>query len=327
MSAPVDVLVLGPSNIGDGILVSPVIQRLHARVPSARLTLCVGERAIALFEDDPRIGTLVCLDDFPGVWGRLRLLGLLWRLRPAWLVDLRRTALPVFWRPWRIMAYIRPAPRALIHMRDRHLWRLGRQVPAARGAADRTDAASLWLSEQDRRHAESLLSRFGVPAGARIALLCPGARSHIKRWTAAGFAEVADRLAGERGLEIVFSGEPEEREVVAEVLGLMRARAHNAVGLTTIRQAGALMRRAAVVITNDSASLHLASACNVPTVAMFGPTDARKYGPRAAHRRVLRRQLFCSPCERALCRFNLECMRFISPEEVYHAACELLGEA
>jgi ADP-heptose:LPS heptosyltransferase len=97
------------------------------------------------------------------------------------------------------------------------------------------------------------------------------------------------------------------------------------VGLVTIRQLGVLMQRSHLVITNDSASLHLASALQVPTVAVFGPTDADKYGPTSAQSRTIRRRLFCAPCEQALCRFNHECMRFVSADEVYNAASELLG--
>ena len=81
------------------------------------------------------------------------------------------------------------------------------------------------------------------------------------------------------------------------------------------------------MITNDSAALHLASAVRVPTVAVFGPTDAEKYGPTAVRSRTVRRQLFCAPCEQSLCRFSHECMRFISPEEVYAAARALLDGA
>ena len=90
---------------------------------------------------------------------------------------------------------------------------------------------------------------------------------------------------------------------------------------------GRWLQRAALVLSNDSASLHLASAVGAPTVAVFGPTDERKYGPTAPRSRVVRRRLFCSPCEQALCRFSHECMRFIGADEVYDAAKRLLLEA
>jgi ADP-heptose:LPS heptosyltransferase len=95
----------------------------------------------------------------------------------------------------------------------------------------------------------------------------------------------------------------------------------------TLPQLAALMQRAGLVLTNDSASLHLACAVGAPVLALFGPTDPRKYGPTGPRDRVLQRRLFCVPCEQALCRFNHECMRFITPDEVYEAARQLLDEA
>jgi lipopolysaccharide heptosyltransferase II len=204
-------------------------------------------------------------------------------------------------------------------MRERHLWKLRVQTGTAASSN-----GSLWLSPKDTAHVEQLLKRWRLDTAKLLVVICPGARSHIKRWTAEGFAALADRLISEAGVSIIFCGEPDEEVIVEEVVTAMRQPAHSAVGLTTIRQAAALMQRAQLVITNDSASLHLASALKVPTVAIFGPTDADKYGPTAPKHRTIRRRLFCSPCEQALCRFNHECMRFISPQEVYDAATQLL---
>jgi len=318
------VLIIGPSNIGDAILAGDVVAAVREQHPDAHLTLVVGERAQALFAGDPRIQTLVNADAFSSPMGRLQLALSLWRYQPQVVVDLRHTLYPMLLKPLSAWRYLRQPPRRLVHMRERHLWKLQTQVPAAAESA--SSNGSLWLSPKDAAHIEQLLKRWRVDASRPIVIICPGARSHIKRWTAEGFAALADRLIADAGVSVIFCGEPEEEVVVEEVLTSMHRPAHNAVGLTTIRQAGALMQRAKLVITNDSASLHLASAVNVPTVAIFGPTDANKYGPTATRSRTIRRQLFCSPCEQALCRFNHECMRFITAEEVYDAAKILLGD-
>ena len=184
---------------------------------------------------------------------------------------------------------------------------------------------SLWASSKDEAHVEQLWKRWRLEGRRPLVIICPGARSHIKRWTTDGLARVAERLVAELQADVVLSGEPDEATVIEEVATRMRHRAHSAVGLTTIRQLGVLMRRAQLVITNDSASLHLASAVGVPTVALFGPTDPEKYGPTSPSSRTIRRTLFCSPCEQSLCRFSHECMRFISADEVYEAARQLLA--
>ena len=322
------ILIIGPSNIGDAILASDVIAEAHSRYPDAHLTLVVGERAKAVFADDPRIHTLVDANLFGSPRGRLKLALALWRYRPHLLVDLRHTLYPLLLKPLEAWRYLRQPPRSLAHMRDRQLWKLHAQVPhldnCSRFKGQGSTEVPLWLSQKDVAHVEQLWKRWRLDGAGRLIIICPGARSHIKRWTAEGFARVADRLISEGQAQVVFSGEPDEEPIVEEILGQMRQRAHSAVGLVTIRQLGVLMRRAGLVITNDSASLHLASAVQVPTVAIFGPTDERKYGPTSPRSRAIRRRLFCAPCEASLCRFAHECMRFISPDEVYEAARQLL---
>jgi lipopolysaccharide heptosyltransferase II len=169
------------------------------------------------------------------------------------------------------------------------------------------------------------MKRWAIDASKRLVVLCPGARSHIKRWDGGRFAQVADRLIAEHGVEVVFSGEPDEGELINEIRAQMTHRAHTAVGSTTLTQTAVLMQRSALVLTNDSASLHLACAVGAPVLALFGPTDEHKYGPTGSRDRVLRRRLVCAPCEQALCRFHHECMRFLSAEEVYVTASQLLN--
>ena len=325
MAEPQRILVIGLSNIGDAILMSPVIQRLHHRFPEARLTLLVGERAQPLFDQDPRVHELWCSDDFRGPLGRLKLAGRVRALRPDLLIDLRQTLLPLVWKPWRALRYARRPPTTILHKRQQHLWRLACQSGQSPAGDDGLSwQPSLWISTQERDYVAGLLQRWSIQPELPIVIICPGARSHIKRWPAERFAQVADRLIEEQRVEVLFSGEPDEGPIIKEILAAMRQRGHSAVGSVTIRQLGALMEHARLVITNDSASLHMACAVGVPVLAIFGPTDERKYGPTGPQDRVVRRRLFCAPCEQALCRFSHECMRFIPAEEVYAAAVELL---
>jgi len=159
-----------------------------------------------------------------------------------------------------------------------------------------------------------------------LVAMAPGARSHIKRWRADGFAAVADRLAADQQAAVVFTGEAEEQPVINDIIARMRTTPLSVVGQTTLPELGALLRRCAALLTNDSATLHLAGLVGTPTIAIFGPTDPRKYGPRGPRDLVLQRQLDCVPCEAAQCRYQHECMRFLEPYEVYGAVVGLLGE-
>jgi ADP-heptose:LPS heptosyltransferase len=100
----------------------------------------------------------------------------------------------------------------------------------------------------------------------------------------------------------------------------MRNKAHTLVGRTNIRQLAAVLKRSRLLITNDSAPLHLACAVGTRVLAIFGPTDPRKYGPTGEFDIVVSKKLSCSPCEKAECAQNYECMKLITPDDVFEAA-------
>ena len=84
-------------------------------------------------------------------------------------------------------------------------------------------------------------------------------------------------------------------------------------------------------VTGDTGPMHMAAAMGVPVVALFGPSDPNRYGPRASAERIMRVQLPCSPCGQvrlppARCRGHVpDCMDGISVDAVVAAALDLLG--
>ena len=165
-----------------------------------------------------------------------------------------------------------------------------------------------------------------APPGAPLVAIAPGARSHLKRWPAPGFAAVADALVRERGAQVLLVGDAEDRPTAEQVAAAMQYAPMNLAGRTTLRQLAALFRRMALVLTNDSACLHVAGAVGTPVVALFGPTDPVKYGPTGPRDSVVRLGLVCSPCERALCPYGHECLQWLPPRDVLAAARNALRD-
>jgi ADP-heptose:LPS heptosyltransferase len=174
------------------------------------------------------------------------------------------------------------------------------------------------ITKEDEEYCQALLKSEKV--GETFVVINAGAKSHLKRWNREGFAEVADRLIAECGVSVVLIGREEDKETVTAVMSKMKRKAHNFVGRTNIRQLAALMKAAKLLITNDSAPLHLACAAGTKVLAIFGPTDADKYGPTGEFDVVMCAKLSCSPCESATCRCSYECMKLISSSEVFEAA-------
>ncbi len=184
------------------------------------------------------------------------------------------------------------------------------------------DKPYIYISPEDDIYISRLLKEEGVKEP--VVIINAGAKSHLKRWTPEGFAEVADRLIDSCGADVVFIGSKEDESVVAAVISKMKHKAHNFVNRTNIRQLASLLEHSRLLITNDSAPLHLGCAVGVKVLALFGPTDPKKYGPTGEFDTFINKRLSCAPCEKAVCKHNYECMRLILPDTVFEAAKMML---
>ncbi|MBI4313538.1 MAG: lipopolysaccharide heptosyltransferase II [Candidatus Omnitrophica bacterium] len=312
------ILLISLSNIGDAVLTTPVLEALHRRWPQAKLTLMVGPRAVPLFERDPRVSEIIPYEKRMPPAKRLGWLARLRAGRYDVAVDLRNSLLP-FWTGAPVKTqFFRPAPRRL-HRSEAHLDALRRigldceNVPMRLYAAPEEQAA--------------VAQRLRQATGENLTIaVAPGARSHLKRWKADGFARVCDLLSEELKASIVLVGDAEDRPTALAVKSRMRHVALDWTGETSLRELAALFERVALVITNDSACLHIAAAAAAPLVSIFGPTDPVKYGPVSPLDEVVRLALVCGPCEKALCIYGHECMNQLEVREVLAAARRRLAK-
>ena len=121
----------------------------------------------------------------------------------------------------------------------------------------------------------------------------PGSAWPGKRWPAAHWAELA-RTCLAAGITVAFTGAPEERPVADAILASMGNAAggvRDFVGRTTLPEAAWILNRAGRVVTGDTAAMHLAAACGVPTLALFGPSNPVETGPYGAGHFILQTQI------------------------------------
>jgi heptosyltransferase-2 len=156
----------------------------------------------------------------------------------------------------------------------------------------------------------------------------PGAAyGGAKRWVADGFVEAASRLATEERASVVLFGSESERalsETIAASIGGRGIAATNLAGRTSLREFIEMASACRLFVTNDSGAMHIASACGVPTVAVFGATDDIATGPTGPLARVVRHPVECSPCLLRECPIDHRCMTRVTPDQVTAVALELL---
>ncbi len=147
-----------------------------------------------------------------------------------------------------------------------------------------------------------------------------GRDAGVKRWPAAHYARLIERLEG-RGYRPVLLGGPADAEVVGQVLRELKNECTSFAGRLSLAETAAVMRRCSFLLTNDGGLLHLAVAQDIPTASFFGPTDARVYGPypHSGRHLILTRDLSCSPCYKNFrmppCPFDRACLEQLSAEE------------
>jgi lipopolysaccharide heptosyltransferase II len=182
---------------------------------------------------------------------------------------------------------------------------------------------ALALTDEDEAAADRWLAERGIPPG--FIAIAPGSIWGTKRWPY--YPALAAALEG----PLVLIGGSDDTRLADEVMGAAPGRAWSGAGTLSLRVSAALIKRARVLVTNDSAPLHLATAVGTPLVAIFGPTVPEQgFGPRGSRSLALGHAgLGCRPCSAhgpQVCPLgHHRCMRELSVETVAEATVMVAG--
>jgi heptosyltransferase-2 len=158
--------------------------------------------------------------------------------------------------------------------------------------------------------------------------VAPGAAyGGAKRWLTERFAETAIRIARERQADVAVIGSALESPIcqaVSDAIIASGVRCADLSGKTTLPELIELMAACDLCLTNDSGPMHIASALGVPTVAVFGATDAAATGPTGDHSRIVQEPVECSPCLLRECPIDHRCMVRVGTDRVVGVALDLL---
>lgn len=289
-------LVIQTAFLGDVILTTPLLSAIAAH--HGPVDVVTTPIAAPLLETHPAVGQVIPYDKrrTERGWGGIRSVARRLQadryeraylphrsLRTAALARLARIPSRIgFSGRWSFLyTDARPKPRSG-HESDR-LLALAEEAPAAYRPHLRPTA-------EDERVAAALVQ-------GNFVALAPGSIWGSKRWPY--YAALAAKLA-ERVTIVVVGGTDDVQlgDEITRAVGQSGGQAVNACGQLTLRQSAALIGRATVLVTNDSAPLHLATAMGTPVVALFGPTVTEfGFGPLGAGDLALGVEgLLCRPC-------------------------------
>ncbi|MDD5449864.1 MAG: glycosyltransferase family 9 protein [Candidatus Omnitrophica bacterium] len=306
------ILFITLSNIGDIILTTPVLSVLKKEFPLASIDVMSGAKGAEIFSGHPLAARYIRYDKSlkTGLkWGLIRELR---KRKYDLIVDLRNSLFPLLIGSRYRTSLLKNTPRTIVHKKERHLWKL-----KGLGLDTSDSPFAFHVGAEDEKFIENRLAELNVRRP--FAVITPGAKSDLKRWTKEGFAALCEMISNELGLDVVMAGDREDTEIINSIKKICRAKVFDLSGKLNLRQFGALVKRSRLLVTNDSAPMHIGHALKARAIAaFFGPTDPKKYGPDEANSVIIRKDLNCSPCEVAQCvRKNHECMRLINADEVF----------
>ena len=152
----------------------------------------------------------------------------------------------------------------------------------------------------------------------------PGAHyGSSKRWYPSEFANVASSLSNK--YDIIIFGGPNEQNFASDIEKHLIENGienfQNLAGKTSIEELINLIRNLDLFITNDSGPMHLAAAMQIPTIAIFGPTNDKETSQWKNEKSlIVKKNLDCQPCLKRECPLiHHDCMKLVQASDILNA--------
>lgn len=340
--SPKRVLVIRLDRLGDVILSTPVLSALRAHFPHAFIGMLVRPACRDVVEGHPDVHEVMLYDKEGTHHSVLATIRFARRLR-RFEFDTALVLHPTnrsHWIPWLAgiptrLGYNRKCGWLLTH-RIPHRKHEGTQHEAMYalellelfGVQPTLSDPVVPVTARAVAHVEGLLRNCSVEPTEPLVALHPSASCVSKRWMPERFGQVADRLIREQGVRACFVAGREDARFAKQAIAAMREPAIDFSGKLTVGELAALLKRARVLISNDSGPVHVAAGVGTPVVDLFGRNQRGlsplRWGPLGQRHVILHKEVGCVTCLAHNCDIDFLCLTTLSVEEVYQAAVSIL---
>ena len=331
-----NILLLQLKRIGDLILTMPAIVALRENFPDARVTLIVSNECADLLPAIPGADRILVaqrnLSDIAIVIA-------LARERFNYCIDFTRNDRSAF------LAFLSRAQKRIVshrvrdqskirariynqfvdnRMRDMHTVDYNLALLEPLGGSNASRAVHLELPESAREKANKLRRHSKI--GEHFIVFHPGSARIEKFWDPARWAEVINHAGQNNDVDLVLTSGASrlEQAHVTHIKAKTGPRIVDLSGRTDLLTLAALIAQARLLVTVDSAPMHLATAVQTPQVALFGPTNPFHWRPRESPALILQGESRTPLTEFSPVRARLP-MSQISTEAVIDAMDSLLS--
>jgi heptosyltransferase-2 len=338
---PKNIIVRMPNWVGDLVMATPVLEDLRHQWPEAKITAMCKTGLASLLDHDPNVDEIFSFRRPSGWIHHIHSNDIIdpLRLGKFDLGVLLTNSFSSAWWFWR--GHVRNRIGYKGNMRN---WLLNKAVPfppaketqhlvitykmllEPLGIPVSSNPPRLYVAPEETAAARALLATYGVKPGNIVVGINPGAAyGSAKCWLPERYREVTLRLMENPNTYVVYFGDPVGAPLVQTICTDMPERVINLAGRTTLRELMALIKSCSIFLTNDSGPMHMASALNIPLLALFGSTSDVKTGPYNGGK-IIHKHVECSPCYLKVCPIDFRCMTRIEVNEVYNDLEQMLNK-
>ncbi|MGD2086701.1 MAG: lipopolysaccharide heptosyltransferase II [Candidatus Aminicenantes bacterium] len=344
-----NIVIRSPNWIGDCVMCLPAIRALKANCPDANIYLAVKQSLCPVYKNVTEIKEIIPLPDNIDFRATFKVASQLKKYRFDYGILFTNSFHSAF------LFRLAGIKKLIGYERDLRGWLLRQKLKFPRdnrhhiyfylglaaafiektsgGKIGKNYSHQLMITDPEREEVSAVLRTLGVDlSNPLLGISSSAAYGSAKEWLPERFTELILRLHQKKSpdpVEILLFGSAKEREKIAKIAaGGDSLRVHNLAGQLNLRQAIVAISFCCLFISNDSGLMHVASAFNLPLIALFGPTRPHKTGPLNKNARVLYHPVACSPCLYRDCPLNYDnhaCMKTITVDEVLAALRQLGG--
>jgi len=268
------ILVVMHSNLGDVILTLPVISALKNKYDFCLVDVVAREKVFDFVKEIPFVANAYLYKRKSSLYSKMILLLELKRKKYDFVLDFRNSMIPYLIGV--------PSGSLLLNAKINKIESRYKRYAYLLELLDLKENAMPRLNLYSKENRENFIKKIhskGIFDLSNILLVGPGARYKFKRWPATYFVCLIKKILAKTNMQVVLVGDCFDKETCREIsIGLIDVDVVDLSDVVNMNELSFLVERARLVLSNDSALMHLANYCKRPVLGIFGPTNPSQYG-------------------------------------------------
>lgn len=207
--------------------------------------------------------------------------------------------------------------KSIIYNNNIHITKSFYELAISAGARYKDDISAVPVScvQTSLHKTKDLLDSWGFSQKDILVIMHAGTSKNfiLRRWPIEYFAALADKLVDSFKVKLIFTGLGHETALINQILRLMENKKNtvSACGMLDFFQLASLIKSSDLVVSADTAPVHIASCFDIPVAGLYGPNTPLLYGPWGKYNILFYKRLRCSPC---ITNYNSKYSRCLHPE-------------